>query len=229
MLSGLVVSVDYADLLERTLPHSRKHFDRLVVVTTHEDAATADVARTWNCDVLRTDAFYRDEALFNKGAAISEGLAMLGQHGWTVLFDADVIMPDDIAIPNIQEGYVYSPRRRMCVDPDAWDGGMDWAQFPVYRDAEKEFAGYFIAFYSADQHAQPWPNYPTNWKMANCDSDFHNRWPDARKIRPSFHVLHLGQAGINWAGRSTEARHRQRDLMRLRSRYGDLRFEKLRP
>lgn len=44
----------------------------------------------------------------------------------------------------------------------------------------------------------------TDWKhCGGADSFFQMKWPDYKKVRPPFEVLHLGPAGTNWFGRAS--------------------------
>ena len=68
----LSICVDFADILALTLPRNARHFKNILVVTSPDDHATADVVKSVkNASLFTTDAFYRDGAVFNKGLAWS--------------------------------------------------------------------------------------------------------------------------------------------------------------
>lgn len=207
-LKAFVVSVDYGDILAITLPRNAPHFGAIVVVTTAGDDAThrvvASVQETCPSVVLHvTDAFYRRGAAFNKGAAIEEAFDVLGPAGWWLSLDADIVLPPAgmaCDVPLVP-GFLYGARRRMLKDIGQWREGFDWSLAPV--KPEDEFPGFFQLWHSSDSALGGRPWYPTNWTMANCDSEFQSKWPRERRVRLPLEVLHLGEDGKNWAGRST--------------------------
>ena len=219
-MNGLVVCVNYADFLARTLPRNASHFDHIVVVTTPDDVATRAVVH--GCDhaeLFVTQAFTKHGAVFNKGLAIEEGFDFLGRDGWMCVWDADTVMPRDMDLNDLPPNRLYAPRRRICSKPERWDDGEDWRRFPRYRD--REFAGYFQLFHASDPVLATRPWYGTHWRHAGgCDSDFQAKWPRERKVRLPFDVLHLGKPGVNWAGRTPDHQHILRQLRSDRSKHG---------
>ncbi|OHB83796.1 MAG: hypothetical protein A2V98_19855 [Planctomycetes bacterium RBG_16_64_12] len=239
-MNGIVVSVEYDDLLAITLPRNATHFERILVVTSPADEATQDlVSRTSNAEVHTTDAFYRHGAAFNKGLALEEGFEVLGRDGWLVVWDADIVMPQPMDLEAIEVGNLYSPHRRMCRNLAEWQGQIHWKKWPIQGD--REHAGYFQLFHGQDPVLRQRPWYGTDWRHAGgCDSDFQAKWPNQRRRRLSFEVLHLGVEHVNWHGRSgprvdgslpPEAgarREAQRKMYADRRRHG-FQLEKIRP
>lgn len=218
-LRAIVVCVDYADILSVTLPYNEKHFKEIMVVTSWGDKKTRALVHALNARqfvssdecvlVHETNAFYERGAKFNKWAALEEGLDVFGRHGFMTLLDADVLWPKDLkgALDSLVPGNLYTPRRRMCptlpVSIDRVPDERTWARYPLHHN-DAEFAGYSQIFHAGDPTlgARPW--HDTNWKHAGgADSFFQMKWKDQNKIRPSFEVLHLGDAGSNWMGRVT--------------------------
>lgn len=204
-LNAILVCVDYADYLSICLPVNRHHFDRMLVVTTPTDAATQAVAARHGCELFQTTSFYDDGADFNKWKALEQGLDQLGREGWLCVMDADVLWPHDLGNWAPQQGYLYTPYRRMMTDmtrpipPE-----HSWASFPRHH-VLSDFSGYTQIFHAADPclGAAPW--HQTHWKHAGgADTFFQMQWPAARKQRPPWECLHLGEAGQNWCGRATE-------------------------
>lgn len=202
-----MVAVDYTDLLKITLPHNRHHFGDVLVVTTPGGDAR-DVARENGAEVFETGAFYDDGAAFNKWKALELGLDWFGRHGWMVLIDADVLWPRELPAGwEPQFGHLYTPRRRMYDIIGPLEAGIppeaDWTKWPLHRQ-EREFAGYSQIFHAEDEALGPPPWHEQNWRHAGgADSFFQQKWPEARKVRPPWEVLHLGPAGENWCGRVT--------------------------
>jgi len=58
-VNGITVSVGYDDLLAITLPRNARHFERVVVVSSPDDKATAKVvASVANAELFVTDVFF---------------------------------------------------------------------------------------------------------------------------------------------------------------------------
>jgi hypothetical protein len=207
---GITVSVEYADLLAVTLPRNARHFERVLVATTQEDQATLDVvADIPNASAVVTDAFYEDGAWFNKGLAIEEAIDCSGRNWghWYICFDADVLMPDSLPLPELQTDTLYAPWRRILADMTQWERYLEadsWDVLPQYQETW-EFAGAFLLFSGNAPHLQGkrhW--FGINWRHAGgYDSDFYYQWPEDKRCRLGWDVLHLGNHGQNWFGRRT--------------------------
>ncbi len=244
-IKSLTVCVDYDDFLAVTLPRNKRHFTRTLVVTSPADTRTQELARREGVECYVTDAFYCDGAAFNKGAAVEEAFDALGRDGWICVWDADIVMPDDIAIEQMDRGCLYTPARCLLDDPQQFSDGMDWSTLPVPTQPH-EFDGYFQLFNGS---AIPPPWYGTDWAHAGgCDSDFQFRFPVENRRRAPFLVLHMGTEGMdgtrigrNWCGRVTpridtgeapaEAARREADMRKMiaeRKVYGTAR-EKIQP
>lgn len=206
----VTVCVDYSDFLSLTLPRNARHFDLVVVVSTPQDHATAAVVRSVpNALLYTTGAFYEGGAAFNKGAALESAFDLLGRGdglGWFAVIDADTAMPERIDWPELNPQCLYSPLRRMMVDlpsPPALPPDGEWSRWPLHPQ-RREWAGFFQLAHADAVPLLPRPWYPTDWRHAGgCDSEFQAKWPQGRKVRLPFEVLHLGPAGVNWMGRSS--------------------------
>lgn len=206
-----MVCVEYGDLLEITLPWNLMHFKEILVVTTPWDHRTANAVKTCggNVGLYYTDSFYSNGALFNKWLALEEGIDSFGRHGVLSILDADILWPRDPSISrlkNFEEGYLYSPARRLQHDINAPIPVENlWSALPKFIDYE--WAGYTQIFHASDYHLPTAPWHEINWVHAGgADSAFQNLWPRECKRRPSWEVLHLGPPGRNWCGRCTEYR-----------------------
>lgn len=201
-----MVCVDYGDLLSVTLPCNRHHFDEVMVVTTPGDTETISVAKQHDADVFTTTSFYDDGAEFNKWKGLEEGLDVFGRHGLMALLDADIIWPKaKLNEWEFKRGYLHTPRRRMLYNlawlPIALDESQ-WHKVAVATEAE--WPGYSQIFHADDPHLPTAPWHELNWRHAGgADSNFQRLWPAERKVRPTWSVMHLGLAGLNWCGRST--------------------------
>jgi hypothetical protein len=213
-MRAILISVDYSDILALTLPANRSNFTEVTVVTSTADYPNVlAIAEPLACRVIATDLFYKDGADFNKWAALEFGLDCIGREGWLAILDADIVWPKDASIHLkriLRPGYLYCPRRRMMTDISslATQGIPDestWHQYPLHRQ-EREFAGYSQIFHADDpvlrRSSPPW--HDTRWLHGGgSDSAFQAKWSEQHKIRPPFHVLHIGPAGTNWCGRSS--------------------------
>ena len=207
MLSSIIVCVEFDDFLAITLPRNVRHFERTLVITSPSDERTKTlVLATPKCELLETDAFYRNGSSFNKGLAMEEGFDVLGRDGWICIWDADIVMPESVEFAKSCR-CLYVPIRRILPNPKDFSDCLEWSNLSSPTQA-KEFAGYFQLFH-ASAVIPPW--YTSNWIHAGgCDSDFQLRFPPDQLRRPPFEVLHLGlegvanseqRIGINWCGR----------------------------
>jgi hypothetical protein len=204
-MRAILVAVDYADLLAITLPYNRQHFDEVMVVTSLDklDDETRDVAAANDCRVCSTDLFFGGGNAFNKFAALERGLDKFGRHGMLCVMDADILFPKHLPDVAWDSSVLYTPKRRMFVDiTQPIPQEPYWAGYP-YPLPNEEFAGYTQIF-DADAASQWLPKLwygMTNPTAGGPDSAFQARWPDNKKLRPGFEVLHLGPACTNWCGR----------------------------
>lgn len=203
-MRAFIVSVDYSDLLEVTLPYNRHHFDEVTVITSLSDTKTRSIAKANDCSVFQTDSFYDDGAAFNKWKALELGLNAQGRHGVICLLDADILWPRSVPRFTINSAYLYTPKRRM-MDPVRLPVPEEhlWNRYPLHRQ-QREFAGYTQIFHGKCPFLGDPPWHQIDWKHAGgADSFFQQKWPSSYKIRPPFEVLHLGPAGTNWMGRAS--------------------------
>lgn len=201
-LRAVVVSVDFADLLERTLPYNVEHFDQVWVVTTSEDKQTQEVAWKYGASVYTTNAFYEAGASFNKSKALEEAFAHMGRWGWVCLLDVDILWSRQLVIPTLDPDCLYGPSaRRVLADPFA-PIPDNWNDLPLSFPNCRIFGGYTQIFHASAACLGPPPWFETNWRHAGgYDTMFQNKWPRSKKVRLPFEVLHLGEVGINWCGR----------------------------
>lgn len=201
-LRAFIVSVGYDDLLDVSLGYNSHHFGEVNVITSMTDEDTWRVAERYGCNVFCTDAFYDDNADFNKWKALEEGLDWFGRNGWICLMDADIIWPEVIPSLDLHVGNLYTPLARICVDVSRVPGEPSWGKYPL-RPNQVEWAGYTQIFHATDPHLPPAPPWhETDWMHAGgADSFFQRRWGPEAKSRLPFEVLHLGPHGVNWCGR----------------------------
>lgn len=178
-----------------------------------------------------TDSFYANGADFNKWLALEQALDKwlgvgrnwdIDKDPWLCLMDADVLWPIDLKIEQgthnfihlgstvICRGMLATPLRRMYSNVQCYADGEVWIpperfwdNYPIHPNVN-EWAGYSQIFHLADPVLSSTPWHEIDWRHAGgADSMFQERWNKQLKIRPSFEVLHIGEAGVNWCGRST--------------------------
>lgn len=202
-IKGLVVCVDYDDYLSLTLPANMRHFTECVVVTSPADERTRSVvASVPSARLFVTDAFTRHGKRFNKGAAIEEAFDALGRDGWTLVHDADTLLPSSLTLaPIMDPSKLYGAKRRLCsehVPPVE----TRWREYPISREAG--WPGYFQLFHGSALHdIRPWYGIDSDHAGIG-DAHFQNHWPVERKAWLPMEVLHLGPRDVNWFGRASE-------------------------
>lgn len=209
-LLGVVVCVDYDDLLAITLPRAMRTLSECYVITSPEDERTQKIcSEIPNVHVFETDAFTRDGAIFNKGRAIEECLvAKVKQHdGWVLIFDADIVIPQacvsDEFLSEKDINTLYGCYRRMLTKGvgDYPDHESLWMQ--LQRANDVEFAGFFQLFHTRAASLCDklfWYD-PTFTHAGGGDAYFQSLF--ASKQRLEIDVLHIGERDRNWFGRVT--------------------------
>ncbi len=231
-LECVVVSVGYSDFLAHTLPSNKQYFDKMVVVTTTDDTATAKLCEFWHVQCIKTDVCYEEGAAFNKGKMINKGLEALDKDAWVVHMDADIFLPPKFR--NIieqleldQEG-IYSVDRLMC---DSYADWIDYLASPVVLNEagvyvhlkhfrvgtriakmEKGYGGWIPIGFFQMWHAGTCPRqYPQEHNDAGrTDMQFALTFSRLKRyLIPEIVAIHLetklegAGMGVNWSGRKT--------------------------
>ena len=208
MFDGIVICVNYDDLLQLTLPSNMKHLSKCLVVTSTDDDKTYEFAKTIpNVSVLRTNAFTRYGAKFNKGLAMEEGFRILNSKNWVLIWDADTLFPDHMPTGRLDSNCLYGPPRLILSDPKTFNPANPAdAWLRAERTHDKEFPGYFQLFNMTCPYLwnKPFWYDPTFTHAGGGDAYFQSLWPSRYKRRLRFNVLHLGPRDKNWYGRVTD-------------------------
>ena len=222
-LTCMTVCVNYSDYLERTMYWNVGHFDEHVIVTSHRDTDTADVAYGYGIDVHKTSAFYHNDDPFNKARALNEAINTRAPDGWVLLMDADILLPLNFGemirkerlepekLYYTHRGTIYRSRigtelellklepsrRRLYSILNPGIDTMPWGYFQLVNAKCSKLA-----------HLDNWMT--THHRNASeYDTDFMNKWPRNHHSllpQPEYRVLHMGHGprGKNWKGRVTE-------------------------
>lgn len=208
-IRAITISVGYAPQLGITLRRNRRHFGGdCLVVTSLDDDATIEVCRmTDGVQVFRTDAFTRHPpSRFNKGLAMEEGLSHMGRHGQILIWDADILLPDELPLPPLDPEILYGIKRRELSNPASWRPGLDFRTLPIMTDGGP--VGFFQLFHASASCLRSrgtWYD-PTFPHAGGGDAYFMELFhPSKRKVLP-ISALHLGQRDTNWFGVDPESR-----------------------
>lgn len=207
---GIVICVNYDDILRITLPWNLACLSECCVVTSTGDQRTASYVTSLASGyapgflkLFQTDAFTRYGAKFNKGLAMEEGLSYFGRHGWMLIWDADTALPRDFVLPELRVGNLYGAKRRMIEQASRETLVCDWSNLPIANDIE--FAGFFQLFHADDFVLKQLPWYdPTFVHAGGGDAFFQSLWGIRSKIRLEVECLHIGPRDQNWYGRVSQ-------------------------
>lgn len=126
-LEAVIVCSKYDDFLRSTLPENKFLFDRIVVVTDHEDKATRRVCEFYHVECIATDALNTRKGQFCKGAGINVGLNALSKKDWVVHLDADMWLPPQTR--NLLKDAKLDSRMLYGIDRFIVKGPQQWADF----------------------------------------------------------------------------------------------------
>lgn len=232
-LEAVVVCDGYSDFLEETLPYTRRHVNRLVVVTGQEDKATIKLCNRLDVRCVTTWVHQREGGRIDKASAINHGLAHLGCDGWLLHLDADIVLPDRfsdwLGEHPLETNKIYGVDRWDVLGADLWDRCRqhDWMhhrrehgfmiQNPprelglraAARVGHGAYGGWLPIGYFQLWHGSVVKRYPCkpNADCEHTDALFASQWsPRNRILIPDFYVLHLLTSlefGANWNGRKT--------------------------
>jgi hypothetical protein len=209
-MRAITACVHYDDFLRLSLPTWLEHFNEIIVVTADDDQATIDLVMKLQYDFYMpihlhaTDAFSRNGALFNRGAALEEAFDEFGRSGWICHLDADIVLPETFlwSKGSLQSRCIYGMKRLILGDVGLYNG-EPWPEKVRLRH-DLEIYGYFQLFRGDSPRLGKPPWYDTDWiHCAHCDVDFTKKWPTSRRRWLPGHVLHLGKIRQNIMGRIT--------------------------
>lgn len=206
-IHALICCVNYSQHLEHALPRWVAGCQSITVVTTPEDEATRHICLSHEGvhDVFcySTDAFYREGASFNKGAAMESARETIPWRDWILFADADIVPPEDwhkqLELEHkkgdLQFGYLYGVHRLQAVNYLEIDN-----ELCREMGDDRVGYGYFQLFHAKDPRVQRTPLLDCHWKHAgNYDSNFLLSFgADVREL--PFRVWHLGDKHENWFG-----------------------------
>lgn len=229
-LYAVTICHDYSDFLAWTLPYNRTLFDKMIVVTGKSDTKTQNMCEYYNVKCIKTDVFFEDGDIFNKGKGINVGLNALPKDGWILHLDADIYLPPQFRSMfeklKLDKDCIYGFDRLNCSGIDQWAKFMSSPR-PIYKgwvylDAKvfpvgERYVAYHDEGYIPIGFAQLWHPahsgifyYPTEHGYADrTDVLFAKQWSKGnRRFIPELIGIHLESEdatnGINWKGRESK-------------------------
>jgi glycosyltransferase involved in cell wall biosynthesis len=201
-LDVVIVSVNYNDLLLVSLQHNSKIFDNITVVTSSDDILCQKICQKFGVNCVITDVMYEDNAIFNKGKAINEGIKSLKNPDFVLLIDADIIVKEKININELNKNVLYSSDRWICKSYNLynqWTQGIIDIQ-KIGRNEGDKGIGFFQLFNISNSNIDREKPYPEMSKNAAwSDLVFRDKFVTRKKIENT--IIHLGDPYMNWDGR----------------------------
>ena len=232
-LEAVTVCVGFDDLLDLTLPLNHPHLDTMIVVTSHDDRRTQQVAKKHGAICVQTDLFSKNGRHFNKGAAINAGMGRFQYHGWRLHLDSDIILPDNFRRvlfnhTHLDTNSIYGADRIDIIGLDelaalrvlsqkspqaAWTFLLNPVhQHPIGSRYMDTLRGYVPIGFFQLWHASAQKDYP--WSLGTAQHDdvlFAEQWPRSHRIHlPTVITYHLcaqpPALGENWDGHRSQPR-----------------------
>lgn len=199
--------VGYADLLAVTLPAWRR-YGHVFVITRPDDWETGPVVYANNAQCVRTSTWFTDSPTgINKGAAMNAVIHNEAKDGeQIVLFDADCY-PRGVIPVIVDASTIVSCHRYQCDSPEALAVSLQPGALLPKKISNGSYRpelvrGYFQTFQF--QRALSFGR-KRDKTFSGCDLFVASQFLNNQTCDwPLFHVLHLGQSGVNWKGRITE-------------------------
>jgi hypothetical protein len=218
-ITYLTVCVNYLDFFAITYRHNKTEFDDFVVVTDLQDNFTEKYCNDNNIKVVKTNKFYENGAVFNKGLAINEGFKVMKNPDWVVFMDADTFVAPNFkkSLPELDKEFFYGARRVLLPTFDDYIKLSKATSLDGFEIPSGAGFGWFQMFNwgsSVVQNSKIDELYPSFPDARESDWMFRNKWGDYvhgsnyTKIYGNYAelplvVYNLGEHGKNHFGRVT--------------------------
>lgn len=194
----LIVSVDYSDYLSQTLKHNSMQFTDTIVITSPNDLETQNVCKNYAIKFITTDAFWKNNSIFNKAAALNEGLLHVRTE-FICTVDADTILPNiRPALERLDRNYLYGLNRVVYLTQNDFlsDRGEN-------RHMPKDYIIGFFQLFSRESPYFPGGFSEDYLNAGHYDIEFTSYWPlHKRRHIVNEPAKHIGERGKNWHGRN---------------------------
>lgn len=206
-LDVLIVSVNYNDYLLLSLINNTKIFENITVVTTNDDLVCQEICEKFGVNCVISNRIYENNAKFNKGRAINDGIKSLIDPDMILLLDADIIIENELNLDVISDEILYTSDRIIYRDYNSYlnktngieeiDKGYGFFQLFCINSKLVNKENPFTE--SSEAVDQPAPNNrPSGSDLIFRDSFGLNR----RSINSK--AIHIGDIKQNWNGRKTD-------------------------
>jgi hypothetical protein len=202
-INAITICVNYADYLKLTLPENLDFFDTCLVVTDYNDKETEEICSKYEqVTVLKTDAFYKNNAPFAKSAGINAGLKLLPKDEWVVHWDADMLVGKNFEsvkkLTKLDQTKLYGPHEKLHTQKNEMGSN--------HHSGGTACAGFFQLFHASQLDKVG--GYPETSKDCSCDDTlFSLQFNSVSYI--DFQIFHLGPTAesrmpnVNWKGRKS--------------------------
>ena len=198
----IIICVNYADFLRKTLPINKKNISNILIVTSTEDLQTQQICSQNNVLYVTYDFLNSSTKSFQKSKAINQAIKLsIDRYQWILLLDADIIIAEkfrNLNMHTLDTDILYGVQRIIYNTPS------DLQQGKAIYDHHKLCIGFFQLFnITSPNFDKSYFGYDENYQYAESgDEDFRKKWPICKSL--NFLVTHLGPIETNWKGRISE-------------------------
>lgn len=198
----VIVSVDYNDTLPITLGSIPSDFS-VTVVTTYDDLECQKICSRLNAKCVISERLYEEDASFNKGKAINDGINSLENPEWILLLDADIYLKEDfiniIKSTNLSHQDLFICKRLIIENNEDFE---KWKKGENVGKMERAKGYGFFHLFNAKYRKRK--KFPENYSDASfSDLEFRDSFNSKKEL--DTYVIHLGSTSQNWKGRKTES------------------------
>jgi GR25 family glycosyltransferase involved in LPS biosynthesis len=201
-LDVIIISVDYNDYLILTLEENSKIFDNITVVTSTSDTICQKICEKFGVRCVITDKMYEENAIFNKGKAINEGIKSIENPDLILLLDADIIVENKINLEVLSDDILYTSERIILPSYQSYQNYKNNKLKNKKIEPDKGY-GFFQLFCINNKFINKENPFPETSNDASwSDINFRDKFEIRKRLGC---VLHLGEAFLNWKGRRTDS------------------------
>ncbi len=200
----VIVSVNYNDYLAISLRENVKIFNNITIVTSTQDILCQKICEKFSVNCVVTDVMYEDEATFNKGKAINEGIRSIKNPDFILLIDADIIVKNPINLDSLKDDTLYTSSRYIVKSYSLLEDYLNSKSSveDVATHESDKGIGFFQMFNINHNSIDKNQVYPEFSNDASWDDLlFRDKFPKRETVQNT--ILHLGDSSINWKGRKT--------------------------
>jgi len=194
-----------------SLGFNKKLFDNVYVITTEKSTETHELCARAGVECVTTDLFYKNHAVFNRGAALNDVFDLIKPADWVCHLDADIILPSTFLEwkNNYNDSIEYFWGCRRIFIPAIYDLS-DLMTGKVIEDVfEKPYGigyGYMQLWNVNSEVVKSGAKYPESYDSSNSDWQWRNFWGETINGDKEYtknlkelpiSCLHLGLPGLD--------------------------------